>query len=53
MTSATVSAPEAIKVRRFDDYVQVLENKVILDIDRRKDIIRSTPNSSPLRKGWI
>ncbi|WP_224701532.1 glycine--tRNA ligase subunit beta [Devosia aquimaris] len=34
-------APEAITVRRFDDYVSALERaKVVLDIDRRKDIIR-------------
>ncbi|MEN3930218.1 glycine--tRNA ligase subunit beta [Microvirga sp. W0021] len=33
-------APEAIKVRRFDDYVQSLEKaKVVLDAERRKDII--------------
>jgi glycyl-tRNA synthetase beta chain len=35
-------APEAIRVRRFDDYVQALERaKVVLDIDRRKEIIRT------------
>lgn len=35
-------APDAIKVRRFDDYVAALERaKVVLDIDRRKDIIRA------------
>jgi glycyl-tRNA synthetase beta chain len=35
-------APEAIKVRRFDDYVTALEKaKVVLDIDRRKDIIKA------------
>ncbi|WP_137151189.1 glycine--tRNA ligase subunit beta [Devosia sp. FKR38] len=34
-------APDAITVRRFDDYVTALERaKVVLDIDRRKDIIR-------------
>jgi glycyl-tRNA synthetase beta chain len=33
-------APEAITVKRFDDYVASLEKaKVILDADRRKDII--------------
>jgi glycyl-tRNA synthetase beta chain len=33
-------APEAITVRRFDDYVSSLEKaKVILDADRRKDVI--------------
>ena len=35
-------APDAIRVRRFDDYVGALERaKVVLDIDRRKDIIRT------------
>src|SRR5215217_8243382 len=35
-------APDAIKVRRFDDYVTALERaKVVLDIDRRKEIIRT------------
>lgn len=35
-------APAAIKVRRFDDYVSALEKaKVVLDLDRRKDIIKS------------
>jgi len=34
-------APEAIKVRRFDDYVTALERaKVVLDLDRRKEIIK-------------
>lgn len=33
-------APEAITVRRFDDYVTSLEKaKVMLDADRRKDVI--------------
>jgi glycyl-tRNA synthetase beta chain len=33
-------APEPIRVRRFDDYVPALERAmVIVDIDRRKDII--------------
>jgi glycyl-tRNA synthetase beta chain len=33
-------APKAIEVRRFDDYVQALERaKVVLDVERRKDII--------------
>ncbi|SFG53964.1 glycine--tRNA ligase subunit beta [Methylobacterium gossipiicola] len=33
-------APEPIEVRRFDDYVAALERaKVVLDADRRKDII--------------
>ncbi|RYE10604.1 MAG: glycine--tRNA ligase subunit beta [Hyphomicrobiales bacterium] len=35
-------APQPIKVRRFDDYVQALEKaKVVLDLDRRKEIIRA------------
>jgi len=35
-------APNPILVRRFDDYVAALERaKVVLDLDRRKDIIRS------------
>ncbi|MCF4097854.1 glycine--tRNA ligase subunit beta [Maritalea mediterranea] len=35
-------APDAIKVRRFDDYAQALEqNKVVLDFDRRKEMIRA------------
>ena len=35
-------APDAIRVRRFDDYVTALERaKVVLDIDRRKDIIKT------------
>lgn len=35
-------APEAIRVRRFDDYVTSLERaKVVLDLDRRRDIIKS------------
>lgn len=33
-------APEPIRIRRFEDYVQALEKaKVVLDADRRKDII--------------
>ncbi|WP_112663236.1 glycine--tRNA ligase subunit beta [Microvirga flavescens] len=33
-------APDAIRVKRFDDYVTSLERaKVVLDADRRKDII--------------
>jgi glycyl-tRNA synthetase beta chain len=33
-------APEAIEVRRFDDYIQALERaKVVLDPERRKDVI--------------
>lgn len=35
-------APDAIRVKRFDDYVAALEKaKVVLDLDRRKEIIRA------------
>jgi len=35
-------APGAIKVKRFDDYVAALERaKVVLDLDRRRDIIKA------------
>ena len=43
-------APGAIKVRRFDDYAAALgDAKVVLDADRRKDIIlmRATSAASP------
>ncbi|QQR35788.1 glycine--tRNA ligase subunit beta [Devosia oryziradicis] len=45
-------APEAIKVRRFDDYVEALERaKVVLDIDRRKDIIRNDAEQLAFAQG--
>ena len=45
-------APEAINVRRFEDYVAALAKaKVVLDADRRKDIILPTRAASPSRKG--
>lgn len=35
-------APAPIRVRRFDDYVRALEKaKVVLDLDRRKEIIKA------------
>jgi len=35
-------APDPIRVKRFDDYVAALEKaKVVLDLDRRKEIIRA------------
>ncbi|MDB5622276.1 MAG: glycine--tRNA ligase subunit beta, partial [Devosia sp.] len=35
-------APQPIRVRRFEDYLMGLERaKVVLDLDRRKDIIRT------------
>ena len=45
-------APDAIKVRRFDDYVQVLEKaRVVLDIDRRKQIIRTDAEQLAFAQG--
>ncbi|KKC36499.1 glycyl-tRNA synthetase subunit beta [Devosia epidermidihirudinis] len=45
-------APEAIKVRRFDDYLVALERaKVVLDIDRRKDIIRTDAENLAFAQG--
>ena len=45
-------APGAIKVRRFDDYVQALEKaKVVLDIDRRKEIIRADAEQLAFAQG--
>lgn len=46
-------APEAIKVRRFDDYVQALEKaKVILDAERRKEIINSDAKNLAFASGF-
>ncbi|HWA17470.1 MAG TPA: glycine--tRNA ligase subunit beta [Devosia sp.] len=45
-------APGPIKVRRFDDYVSALEKaKVVLDIDRRKDIIRADADNLAFAQG--
>lgn len=45
-------APEPIKVRRFDDYVQALERaKVVLDIERRKQIIKSDAEQLAFAQG--
>jgi glycyl-tRNA synthetase beta chain len=45
-------APAAIRVRRFDDYVQALEKaRVVLDIDRRKEIIRADADSLAFAQG--
>jgi glycyl-tRNA synthetase beta chain len=45
-------APEAIRVKRFDDYVMALERaKVVLDIDRRKDIIRADADNLAFAQG--
>lgn len=46
-------APDAIKVRRFDDYVSSLEKaKVILDGDRRKEIIKSDAQNLAFASGY-
>jgi glycyl-tRNA synthetase beta chain len=45
-------APEAIHVKRFDDYLVALERaKVVLDIDRRKDIIRTDADNLAFAQG--
>ncbi|WP_298901148.1 glycine--tRNA ligase subunit beta [uncultured Devosia sp.] len=45
-------APEAIRVKRFDDYVQALEKaKVVLDIDRRKEIIKADADNLAFAQG--
>ncbi|HEV2563574.1 MAG TPA: glycine--tRNA ligase subunit beta [Microvirga sp.] len=45
-------APDAIKVRRFDDYVQSLERaRVVLDLDRRKEIIRADADQLAFAQG--
>jgi glycyl-tRNA synthetase beta chain len=45
-------APAAIKVRRFDDYVAALGGaKVVLDADRRKDIILTEAKNLAFARG--
>ena len=45
-------APAAIKVRRFDDYSTALERaRVVLDLDRRKDIIRADADNLAFAQG--
>src|SRR5690349_24069024 len=45
-------APAPIRVRRFDDYVQALERaKVVLDIDRRKEIIKADADNLAFAQG--
>jgi len=45
-------APQPIKVRRFEDYAQALERaKVVLDIDRRKEIIRADADNLAFAQG--
>lgn len=45
-------APDPIRVKRFDDYVQALEKaRVVLDIDRRKEIIRTEADTLAFARG--
>lgn len=45
-------SPDAIRIKRFDDYVTALERaKVVLDIDRRKDIIRADADQLAFAQG--
>ncbi|ODT69515.1 MAG: glycine--tRNA ligase subunit beta [Pelagibacterium sp. SCN 63-23] len=45
-------APDAIRVKRFEDYLVALERaKVVLDIDRRKDIIRADADNLAFAQG--
>ena len=45
-------APDAIAVRRFDDYVTALEKaKVIVDLDRRRDIIKADAEQLAFAQG--
>lgn len=45
-------APESITVRRFDDYVSALEKaKVVLDAERRKEIIKSDAKNLAFAQG--
>ncbi|KKB82637.1 glycyl-tRNA synthetase subunit beta [Devosia limi DSM 17137] len=45
-------APDAIRVRRFEDYVMALERaKVVLDLDRRKDIIKTDAEQLAFAQG--
>jgi glycyl-tRNA synthetase beta chain len=45
-------SPEAIRVRRFDDYSSALEKAhVVLDADRRKDIVRSEADHLAFARG--
>ena len=45
-------APEAIVVKRFDDYATSLEKaKVVIDIDRRRDIIKADADNLAFAQG--
>jgi glycyl-tRNA synthetase beta chain len=44
--------PELVQVRRFDDYVDALERaKVVLDADRRRDVIRTEAQNLAFARG--
>ncbi len=46
-------APQPIRVRRFDDYVSALEKaKVVLDADRRKEIILADARNLAFAQGF-
>jgi glycyl-tRNA synthetase beta chain len=46
-------SPNAIQVRRFDDYAEKLEKaKVVLDPERRKDIIRTDAKNQAFAQGF-
>jgi glycyl-tRNA synthetase beta chain len=46
-------SPDAINVRRFDDYAAKLERaKVVLDPERRKDIIRTDAKNQAFAQGF-
>eukprot|EP00873_Tetraselmis_striata_P022926 jgi/Tetstr1/443190/TSEL_031230.t1 len=46
-------APDAFEVRRLEDYAEKLEKaKVVLDADRRKDIIAMTRATARWHSGW-
>jgi glycyl-tRNA synthetase beta chain len=45
-------APQAIEVRRFEDYAAALEKaKVVIDIDRRRDIIKTDADQLAFAQG--
>jgi glycyl-tRNA synthetase beta chain len=45
-------APDAIRVKRFDDYVSALEKaKVVVDLDRRRDIIKTDADQLAFAQG--
>jgi len=45
-------APDPIRVKRFDDYATALERaRVVIDLDRRKDIIRTDADNLAFAQG--